>query len=148
MALLRALPLLGAVHGRDRRPCHGLRLRVPARRRPGNSRIIQGQAADLGGYLATHGYMLVRPCGGFALRGASGMLPALEHPFSIMFQRMTGNSFASQCSWERAVQLAGLWDDIGGCLSGTEVDWASARLPCWAGLRWPRSWALSSARSY
>ena len=72
-------------------------------------REIRRQVTNLGDYLAEHGYLLVRPSGGFSARGASGVLPALEYPFGRVFERITGNPYPSRASFERAMELAGVW---------------------------------------
>ena len=73
---------------------------------------VQRQVNALGDYLAEHGYMLVRPCGGFTARGAAGVLPALEFPFAAAFQRITGNSYLSRASFQQTMQKANVWKCI------------------------------------
>lgn len=70
---------------------------------------ISRQVANLADYLGEHGYLLVRPDGGFSARGASGALPSLEYPFSRVFTRITGRSFPSRSSFEGAMEKAGVW---------------------------------------
>ncbi|MBM3744310.1 MAG: hypothetical protein FJW34_00760 [Acidobacteria bacterium] len=73
---------------------------------------IRRQVTNLGDYLAEHGYLLVRPCGGFTARGASGVLPVVEFPFGHVFDRITGNRFPSRCSFEQAAERAGVWPSL------------------------------------
>jgi hypothetical protein len=75
---------------------------------------VERQVNDLGDYLAEHGYIIVRPCGGFSARGASGALPALEFPFTQVFQRITGKTYESRTSFEGAMGKAGVWDRLKG----------------------------------
>ena len=83
---------------------------------------IQRQVNNLSSYLRRHGYLLVRPCGGFTARGASGALPALEYPFSRIFARITGQLFPASASFEQALVAAGLWD----CLKPSMQRWGVA----------------------
>ncbi|MCI0580786.1 MAG: hypothetical protein L0332_21565 [Chloroflexi bacterium] len=70
------------------------------------------QVNNLGDYLAEHGYILVRPCGGIAAQGGSGMLPALQFPFNRVFKRITGNSYYARVGFRGALVKAGVWDCI------------------------------------
>lgn len=76
--------------------------------------MVKEQVSKLANYLNAHGFILVRPCGGFSVRGASGILPALEHPFNRAFTRVTGKSFLSQASFEDAMRRAQMWPCIEG----------------------------------
>jgi hypothetical protein len=68
---------------------------------------VKSQARRLGNYLAHTGYMLVRPCGGFAARGSAGILPCLEYPFVRVFERITGESnFSSRATFDDALDMA------------------------------------------
>lgn len=78
---------------------------------------IKRQVNDLGDYLAEHGYLLVRPEGGFAARGASGALPAFEFPFQRVFERITGSRYEPRVGFEGACQKAGVWDCLVGPLT-------------------------------
>jgi hypothetical protein len=73
---------------------------------------IRAQVMRLGDYLARFGYILVRPCGGFAAKGASGLLPALEYPFGRVFERIAGDRFRSRASFEDAMRAGGAWDCV------------------------------------
>ena len=54
---------------------------------------VRRQVNNLGDYLAEHGYLLVRPGGGFTALGASGAIPAFEFPWQRVFERITGNRY-------------------------------------------------------
>lgn len=73
---------------------------------------VQTQLRWLGSYLATHGYLLVRPCGGFTAQGASGVLPAMEFCFGQIFERITGDRYAAQVDFQGAMEKAGLWGSV------------------------------------
>jgi hypothetical protein len=73
---------------------------------------IRRQVTALSRYLARHGYLMVRPCGGFSARGASGALPAMEFPFSRVFERITGQPVEAAADFEQAMVKAGVWDCI------------------------------------
>lgn len=73
---------------------------------------IKEQVTNLADYLAEHSYMLVRPRGGFTLRGASVPGPCFESPYGVVFQRITGDRFASRGGWVEAMKKAGLWGRI------------------------------------
>jgi hypothetical protein len=75
---------------------------------------VQRQIERLGDYLAEHGYLLVRPGGGFAAQGASGILPALAFPFGQVFNRIAGNSFPPRNDFAAVLEKAGVWDCIKG----------------------------------
>jgi hypothetical protein len=70
---------------------------------------IRDQVDRIGRYLAANAYLLVRPGGGFAAQGASGVGPALEFPFGRVFSRITGSAHTAQTSFEGALQNAGMW---------------------------------------
>ncbi len=70
---------------------------------------VSNQVNRLGDYLAEYGYYLVRPDGGFSARGASGVLPALEYPFSQVFQRITGNPYYIRNGFQAVMQKADVW---------------------------------------
>jgi hypothetical protein len=73
---------------------------------------VRRQVNDLGTYLAEHGYLLVRPLGGFSARGASGVLPALGFPWGRVFERITGTPYESRASFKEACQKAGVWQSL------------------------------------
>ncbi len=73
---------------------------------------VEAQVNKLGDYLAEHGYILVRPCGGFTWRGAAGALSALEFPFTQVFKRITGKTYESRASFDDAMKKAGVWDSL------------------------------------
>jgi hypothetical protein len=75
---------------------------------------VRTQAAALGGYLAGCGYHLVRPGGDFNARGPAGFTPALEHPYSRVFRRITGRAHASRVEFPGALQRAGVWEGMAG----------------------------------
>ena len=77
-------------------------------------REVKIQVNKLADYLAEHSYILVRPCGGFTGRGASGILPALEFPFSRVFNRITGQSYFSRGDFKSAMEKGNVWK----CLEG------------------------------
>lgn len=85
---------------------------------------IRRQVTAFSKYLARHGYLLVRPCGGFTARGASGGLPAMEFPFSRVFARITGQPVESAASFEQAMVKAGLWE----CVKPSMQRWGIAGL--------------------
>jgi hypothetical protein len=80
------------------------------------------QARNLGNYLAEHGYLLVRPGGGFTARGAAGVAPVLEFPFSRALHAITGSWFPARADFKSAMEKAGVWD----CLSGPIGWWTAA----------------------
>ena len=81
---------------------------------------VRRQVNNLGDYLAEHGYLLVRPGGGFTALGASGAIPAFEFPWQRVFERITGNRYEPRVGFEGACGKAGVWD----CLAGP-VAWAT-----------------------
>jgi hypothetical protein len=83
---------------------------------PGIREEVRQQTNRLGSYLAAHGYLLVRPSGGFTARGASGILPALEFPFQRVFERITGNPYAPTVGFEGALGKAEMWGYFEGPL--------------------------------
>jgi hypothetical protein len=74
---------------------------------PGTRSKIRSQVNKLGDYLASCGYLLVRPAGGFAARGATGVLPAYEYPMVNAFLDITGTDFASRIDFMAALDQAG-----------------------------------------
>ena len=92
--------------------------------------MVKDQISKLADYLNAHGYILVRPYGGFSVRGASGMLPTLEYPFNRFFSRVTGRTFSQEVSFEDAMKKAKMWQ----CLEGPTRWWTiasySTHLPC------------------
>ena len=88
---------------------------------------VRTQASLLGNYLADHGYMLVRPMGGLSFRGATGVLPALEHPFSRALMAVTGTSFAARTDFTGAMTRAGYWPLMaGGVVAAQALGWTLA----------------------
>jgi len=71
--------------------------------------MVEEQTNRLGSYLSSCGYLLVRPGGGFTAQGASGIGPALEYAFTLVFQRITGTAYPSKATFEDACRLAGVW---------------------------------------
>ena len=69
---------------------------------------VKRQLGLVGKYLQHVGYLLVRPCGGFAARGSAGPNPCLEYPFSRVFSRVTDDPFAVSATFKDAIQLANL----------------------------------------
>jgi hypothetical protein len=89
---------------------------------PSVRQIIQEQADRLGNYLAESGYMLVRPGGGFTLRGSAGVGPALEFCLNQAFNRMTGNNYSSRANFASSCDKAGIWQkQLGPALVGWQV---------------------------
>jgi len=70
---------------------------------------VRAQATKLGDYLADHGYLLVRPEGGFTARGATGSLPAYEYPIANALREITGTDFSSRIDFKGALEKAGYW---------------------------------------
>jgi hypothetical protein len=77
---------------------------------------IERQVRDLINYLADSGYLLVRPCGGFAEAGAAGALPALEYPFSRVYKRITGEDAPPCKAFEDALTKAGLLEEVAAAM--------------------------------
>ncbi len=73
---------------------------------------IEMQADALGRYLAACNYILVRPEGGFATRGASGLGTALGFGLDRALSRITGTSYAPTGDFSDAMRLAGVWDRV------------------------------------
>jgi hypothetical protein len=88
---------------------------------PGIRQRLEAQVNNLGDYLAEHGYMLVRPAGGFTARGAANVLPAMEYPFGVTFRRITGDPYRARCGWRGAVEKAGMWSKISGPIYGASA---------------------------
>ncbi|MGA7179734.1 MAG: DUF3892 domain-containing protein [Thiobacillaceae bacterium] len=82
---------------------------------------IVRQANNLGDYLAEHAWLLVRPTGGLNMRGATGVLPALEFPLNRALQSITGNDYAARTNFEGAMRKAGYWS----CLSDALTWWTA-----------------------
>jgi hypothetical protein len=87
---------------------------APAARQRADAMVdrVKQHCRWIGEYLKKTGYYIVRPCGGFALRGAFGVNPVLEYPFARAFSRITGdpiNNFfpAHDATFERAIEMAG-----------------------------------------
>jgi len=74
---------------------------------PGTRNRIRSQVNDLGDYLADHGYLLVRPAGGFTARGGTGALPTYEYPIVNAFSAVTGTTFASRTDFMGGLDKAG-----------------------------------------
>lgn len=68
--------------------------------------VIKEQLERLGTYLSACGFLLVRPVDGFTGQGAAESGPMFEFPFGLVFNRITGSSFASQASFDQACALA------------------------------------------
>lgn len=81
---------------------------------------VRRQSKRVGNYLADHGYLLVRPTGGFSWRGAAEMLPAMEHPISRALTAAAGGGidFVARASMERVLELAGHWEQLKGPIAG------------------------------
>lgn len=83
-----------------------------------NDQIIQSmvreQVTELADYLNAHGYILVRPCGGFSARGASDASPVLEFPLNRAFSRITGEIFSASIGFEDVMRKAKMWQCIEG----------------------------------
>jgi hypothetical protein len=73
---------------------------------------VRRQVANLGDYLAEHSYYLVRPGGGFNARGPAGILPALEHPFGRVFQRITGDAYRARNDFRAVMEKADVWKSL------------------------------------
>jgi hypothetical protein len=83
---------------------------------------IQRQASWLGNYLADNAYMLVRPMRGLSWRGATGILPALEHPFSRALGAAAGGAdFTSRTDFRGAMERAGYWPLIEDPIASAQV---------------------------
>jgi hypothetical protein len=84
--------------------------------------MVRAQVNRLGNYLAAHAYLLARPLGGFACRGAAGPNPAFEFVCSEIFYRITGNRYQIRSDWISVVDKAGIWqhakDKINGATLG------------------------------
>ena len=81
---------------------------------PGFQRLIRQHINNLGDYLAEHGYILVRPCGGLTARGATGILPALEFPFVRAMLSITGNTYSARVDFIGAMEKANYWKSLEG----------------------------------
>ncbi|WP_427501699.1 LGFP repeat-containing protein (plasmid) [Methylomonas sp. MED-D] len=86
------------------------------------SNTARRQATWLGNYLADNGYLLVRPMGGLTWRGATGLLPVLEHPFSRALQFAAGGTaFGSRTNFRGAMERAGYWPLLEGPIAASQV---------------------------
>jgi hypothetical protein len=102
---------------------------------------IRRQVTNLSAYLAGHSYLLVRPCGGFASQGASGVLPAMEYPFSRVFARIIGQDPPAARSFEDALVAAGVWN----CVGPSMQRWGVIGIPASAGLFGVLGWIIGAA---
>ncbi|WP_405064966.1 DUF3892 domain-containing protein [Kribbella sp. NBC_01510] len=68
----------------------------------------------LGEYLAANGYLLIRPCGGFNGRGATGGMPAMELPIARALGSIAGSDFASRLDFHPALERAGYSRNLDG----------------------------------
>jgi len=73
---------------------------------------VQSQVNNLGAYLSSHSYYLVRPGGGFAANGGPASLQAMELPFTGVFARITGNAYPSIGSFQAAMEKADVWGSL------------------------------------
>jgi hypothetical protein len=76
---------------------------------PAVQSLVKEQVNKLATYLNANGYILVRPTGGFSLRGASGLLPTLQYPFNRAFFRITGTTFVANINFENIMRNANVW---------------------------------------
>jgi len=83
--------------------------------------LVKDQVNKLANYLNSFGYILVRPTGGFSLRGASGLLPTLQYPFNRAFSRITGTSFTANTDFENIMTNANVMKCIGGTRFITDI---------------------------
>lgn len=74
------------------------------------------QADAVGHYLADHGWMLVRPQGGFSWQGYGETLPAMEFPLSRALAAAAGQTtnYAARADIQQVLTLAGHWDQLAG----------------------------------
>lgn len=79
---------------------------------------VRTQMRRVARYLQAHAYVLVRPCGGFAFRGASENNPCLEYAFSRAFQHVLGEPFHVNATVEDAFVAAGVFDAVFGDEAG------------------------------
>jgi hypothetical protein len=77
-------------------------------------RAVIPPARLLGEYLAVNGYLLVRPCGGFNGRGATGAMPAMELPIARALGSIVGRGFASRLDFHGALERAGYAGNLDG----------------------------------
>jgi hypothetical protein len=82
--------------------------------------VVAQRLAHVGSYLATFGYMLGRPGGGFTARGASGISVALEYPFSRAFLAICGREFPG-ADFDTACKAAGVWPALRSAISSGGV---------------------------
>ncbi|MGA7369592.1 MAG: hypothetical protein WBX01_10730 [Nitrososphaeraceae archaeon] len=76
--------------------------------------MVREQVPKLADYLNAHGYILLRPCGGFSARGASGASPVFEFPINRAFSRITGRIFSASIGFEDVMRKAKMWQCIEG----------------------------------
>ncbi|MBX3306228.1 MAG: LamG domain-containing protein [Nitrospira sp.] len=81
---------------------------------PSTRTMIRTQANKLGDYLAQHGYMLVRPAGGFTAQGATGVLSAYEYPLVSAFRDITGTDYSSRTNFMDVLKQAGYHSILNG----------------------------------
>jgi hypothetical protein len=79
---------------------------------PAIREIVREQVAMLGTYLSGCGYFLVRPSDGFTGQGAAGAGLMFEHPFGLVFKRITGSAYESRAGFPEIWQLARVWDSL------------------------------------
>ncbi|MCD2197679.1 hypothetical protein LQ327_30335 [Actinomycetospora endophytica] len=90
-------------------PIDGIRERVTA------------QIQRLAEYLASSGYLLVRPAGGITFRGAADTLPAFELPFNELFERILGERYPNKLDFVGGMLAAGYWPVLAGPVEREEV---------------------------
>lgn len=90
-------------------------------RSAGLTSAVLRQASLLGNYLANNGYILIRPMGGVSYRGAMGMLPGFEHPFSRALSSVTGANFTSRTDFRGTMIRAGYWPLLEGPITRWQV---------------------------
>ncbi len=82
---------------------------------------VQSQSRFLGNYLANYGYLLARPVGGLFLRGATGVLPAMEYPIARVLGSVGGINASSRADFRRAMERAGYWGNLAGPITMWQV---------------------------
>lgn len=78
--------------------------------------LIRPAASVVARRLAAHGYTLIRPCGGFAARGSTGMLAAFELPIDGWMRHIGGGGAAASTDFRGALALAGYQPVLQKCL--------------------------------
>ena len=81
---------------------------------PGIKGLVRRHVNNLGDYLAEHGYLLVRPCGGLTARGATGVNPVMEFPFTRAMLSITGKSYNARVDFVGAMEKANYWQSLEG----------------------------------